>query len=849
MSKSMFRFMHRSAVSICTLTALVAGSVESIAVPPSTSPAGSSAKPAPGKILPAKASAPSSQFYSYQKDGESYFAISLQPAAKVVEPAVANDIVVLFDTSASQTGSYREKAFEVLRATLATLGDQDRVHLYSVDIAAVPMTSTFVPARGVEIDAALAKLAKRAPLGSTDIPAVIEAAVNSYGPAKEGTSVGPRTALYIGDGVNNAGVNGEELRKSFDQARAARVSVNSYAIGPQVNAELLAALANQTGGMLVVNADAFGAQDAGSMLSRVVREPVIWSAQGKSAANKMPASLAKVYPVNMPPLRTDRDTILIGEGSVDQPFVVEVQGEVAGKTIPLKWNVEPQPSDDENAYLATLAKSAETDGGYGLPTVGTAGLQEVRRLVNLGSRNLTQLGQQAVAAGNAVQAKRLLDEAVRLDPNNQQAADLHAAVHSGNISEVRKASVAVADRVAPETAAASAPVAKSGDLRMVRQPPPAAEFPAAERAIGDGRLVDDVTSQRRLIEQVISQEVQAELDRARNRMATDPKTVEQDLKRLLDRVENTPEVRANVRAELRNRLTFTIREASLRADEFETRQIELMERSRASEEARLLNERLMARELKVQALIERYNALLAEGRYQDAERDAARVAFELMPNSAVTSNAVIVGRTIGFTNESARFRDMHQKAVVDVLAMVDQANIPFPDDPPIVYPDADWWIQMTREREKYKAVDLSRAGSSEEKINKALLRSDVPIELPPMSLKDATEWLSDKFEIPIKIDDKALIDDAQNSEVEVTLEVSGVTLRSALRHLLRPASLTYTIRDEVLMITTTTAAEAKMRTKVYPVADLVLPITNGGGVNPFMMGGMGGGMGGGMFNL
>ena len=71
--------------------------------------------------------------------------------------------------------------------------------------------------------------------------------------------------------------------------------------------------------------------------------------------------------------------------------------------------------------------------------------------------------------------------------------------------------------------------------------------------------------------------------------------------------------------------------------------------------------------------------------------------------------------------------------------------------------------------------------------------------------------------------------------------------------MLRDLELTYVIRDEVLLITTVSNAETIMTTKVYPVADLVIPIRNmgmsgfgqlGGGMGGGGMG-MGGGMGGG----
>ena len=61
--------------------------------------------------------------------------------------------------------------------------------------------------------------------------------------------------------------------------------------------------------------------------------------------------------------------------------------------------------------------------------------------------------------------------------------------------------------------------------------------------------------------------------------------------------------------------------------------------------------------------------------------------------------------------------------------------------------------------------------------------------------------------------------------------------------MLRDLGLTYVIQDEVLQITTPDEAEGRLVTKVYPVADLVIPIQSmGGGMG--MMGGMMGGMGG-----
>ena len=43
------------------------------------------------------------------------------------------------------------------------------------------------------------------------------------------------------------------------------------------------------------------------------------------------------------------------------------------------------------------------------------------------------------------------------------------------------------------------------------------------------------------------------------------------------------------------------------------------------------------------------------------------------------------------------------------MMQVELSMVPFPEEPPIVYPDPEFWEKITREREKYKAVDLGHS--------------------------------------------------------------------------------------------------------------------------------------------
>ena len=65
---------------------------------------------------------------TYDQNNTEFFALSIQPKAEDIV-ALTTDVVVLFDTSASQSGGYRTAALETLQGFLKTLGDNNTVKL------------------------------------------------------------------------------------------------------------------------------------------------------------------------------------------------------------------------------------------------------------------------------------------------------------------------------------------------------------------------------------------------------------------------------------------------------------------------------------------------------------------------------------------------------------------------------------------------------------------------------------------------------------------------------------------------------------------------------------------------
>lgn len=87
-------------------------------------------------------------------------------------------------------------------------------------------------------------------------------------------------------------------------------------------------------------------------------------------------------------------------------------------------------------------------------------------------------------------------------------------------------------------------------------------------------------------------------------------------------------------------------------------------------------------------------------------------------------------------------------------------------------------------------------------------------------LADIVEVLETDYSIPIELDLPAMEEIGIDAQEPATVSLHGISLRAALRLMLKPLQLTYVIRDEVLLITTPEEAEAELVTCVYDLRDL-----------------------------
>jgi hypothetical protein len=578
---------------------------------------------------------PTAELATYaSEDGQTYFALSVMPPSSA-QQSQPRDIVIVFDTSASQTGVYRETGIAALEACVAKLSPTDRVQLLAADLEARPLTEKFVAAGSAELKAAVQALRNEPPLGSTDMENVLKSAAAKFDKDRPAG----RVLFYIGDGLSSANLLGtDSFRALIGELTSARIPVSSYAIGPQTDGRLLAALANQTGGNLYVAEPMAFANEAekvtearakeensrrgstvGATLADWAHAIVFWPANAA-----WPSELGHVYPQAMTPLRSDRDTVAIG--AIAEPLTksleIKAQFVADGKPVDLHWTAAPKNAGETYAYLPKVVQLAKADEGITLPSVGSAGLAETGRLAEASVDSLTDLAERAVVTGDVGAAQVAAQAVLARDPGNIKAKTVQRVIDKKRTEAIPVAQATPPAAAAPDAgerivpaptpalgtpaAAPKAAAPPNNELNLVRPAPvppqgaaaqelptPAPAAPPAagsltDRFSDDGALLDEVEQQRRVFGQMLRREVENAVIDARKTMASDPQTAMQDLKLSLQNVERAPELTPDVRAQLKDKLQIALREAQHAAVIKDELDAERDEEFAAARERRLL---------------------------------------------------------------------------------------------------------------------------------------------------------------------------------------------------------------------------------------------------------------------
>ena len=306
----------------------------------------------------------------------------------------------------------------------------------------------------------MAALDARTPLGTNDMEKALAAAAASFG----ADSKNPRAVIYIGDGSSRANLlSPEKIRQLTTSLADRHIPVVSYGVGPRVDRQILGILAQQTGGLVLDEPQGGSAADTGRQLAAATAATVAWP----TAAVKWPAEVGEVIPKTVPPLRSDRDTVLIGTLKGKEPLRIDATVDAPGGAKTLSWTAAVGKSMDDNNYLPALVEQARSDGGLSMPLVGSASLALARQQIQAGGRTMNQLAQQAIASKNLDGAERLADAALQRDPGDPEALAVKGAV-----AKARQAGGMKVAAITPPPPLPSEPAADGQNVVGRRRPPP-----------------------------------------------------------------------------------------------------------------------------------------------------------------------------------------------------------------------------------------------------------------------------------------------------------------------------------------------------------------------------------------
>ncbi|MEM9703808.1 MAG: hypothetical protein AAF907_15320, partial [Planctomycetota bacterium] len=364
-------------------------------------------------------------------------------------------------------------------------------------------------------------------------------------------------------------------------------------------------------------------------------------------------------------------------------------------------------------------------------------------------------------------------------------------------------------------------------------PNPAGAAAAVESG-GDGRLSQSFQDQVVRTEQLAT-EVGNAIDRTRSYVARAPEEAIEELKQRLLSVQTTPDVNPATRSQLERQLEAEIQNARNLAIRAEQRRIGTQIQQSEQIAAERVLDALRTEEENLEQLIDQVRASIEDAvqgddfAYEEAE-DFARAAVNLRPGNMPATAAVFTAEAAGQLNKAFRLRSIRNDRFLETLYQVELSHVPFPDEPPVRFPAASVWEELSRRRKaRYSAVSLQGDSAAEERIRAELQKPTSLAGLRPGdTLAEALETLAGIHQITI-LPDRAQLDvlglDLRDLTIDDPPNLEGVKLKSALKLLLDSIDdepLTYIVEDEVMKITTQDYADERLFTRVYPVGDLVI---------------------------
>ncbi|MDO4627908.1 MAG: general secretion pathway protein GspD [Planctomycetia bacterium] len=226
------------------------------------------------------------------------------------------------------------------------------------------------------------------------------------------------------------------------------------------------------------------------------------------------------------------------------------------------------------------------------------------------------------------------------------------------------------------------------------------------------------------------------------------------------------------------------------------------------------------KEAKIKEMVDEFNTLIEEKRFAEAEVIGKR-AQELYPEEVITGQLAYMGKMLNRQHLNNKIRSEKEDGYVKEMLSIDEASIPQTET--LTY--GENWKDINERRLKYRKKETRYSEKELEIIEK--MKTPVQARYTNQPLQSVMEELAQMAGVTIHLAPDGLAEQSVLPSQPVTLNTQDtIPLKSALKLILEPLNLDYTVRNDVLMITSKSKKDTDVYTVTYPVADLVIPIPN-----------------------
>lgn len=774
--------------------------------------------------------------------GEVNFAMQVKPQLPAAAPR-ARDIAVVIDTSASQAGRPLLNARTVLESLAKSARAEDRLSVWTLNTpdATKNLTNGFHATKADRVAEAIDYLKnKEYAAGACDLKNGLRKVIRGFAPQSDRQQI----VLFLGDGESCLSPLTDSDRATLASEMVSReIGFFPIPLGTRLDAANLHGLASATGGAVL---RLLGEESPTKFMPKLIAAfdaPVFFP-----TSTKFSAEIAEALPVRLPPLRGDAPTLVAGilkPGAKNVGVVAE--GILAGRKHTVSITEAVPASELSNYFLVNLVHQWQ-NADKTAPALIRAdrSLALAYEQTRLARDEVLSQAHWALSQNQLDAAGKLFEAARKIDPRDkepQTGLKVVARLKDGQITR-EQLRQQLSD---PKAIGLRVSKGEAGTVQFVREkldelakdptnPPVAGNVPPSAPPAG-GDLADLERRRRQVQEQQVTQIVDETIARARQLVHSDPDAAYDLLKRQLTSVRENSDLGDRVRATLSARLEAALRSAVaqgtlVRQQQERELQRRLADEARRAADLAAANEHEMIRER-----IKAFGVLMSQARYEEAYKEALVLQQEQVakgrPIPPQATAAYQIALNAANLREFDELRRIKEDRYLLTMLSVERSHVPFPDEPPVAFPPAATWRELTALRkDKYESVGLEGPGSRRalqirDKLNQSV-QLDKQIENTP--LKDVLDFLSDKYDLTFIIDVKAFDRDNGNKNPEDMMvrlpKMPGVTLGTILRFLLAQIDGTYLIRRDYIEITTNLAATSEKAVRAYPVADLVIPIPN-----------------------